>query len=506
MADATAQPPSGIVQVLGRAPLALIALSIAGIVLTAGLKVAGADDVIVFVASAATLAVMAGLVGEGTDHLGSHFGPATTGILQSALGNLPELFISIFALREGLVVLTQTSLIGSILGNSLLVLGLAFLAGGLKHGRQVFDAAPVRTIAITLVLAVAALAIPTVSTAPGGPDTGHAVEISVFVSIVLLVVFVASIPYSLMGGQGARSISGPTKERRPLRVAIGVSPPPAVGRRSSRTGSSTRSSPMASLGWSRRSSARRRRAGRQRHRARRGHPAGDAQPHDLAISLIQNSSLPEVALALTPVLVLASLFISPVPMTLVLAPTLLVGLPRRAPRRVRSCSTASQLGSRADAARPVRDHRRIGLVRAATDGLDRRTLGSMDLHVVGPQPRPRSGPRSTGRSTRRSDRASRAGTAARGTPRSTATWPRRARGPGTARPAPSGARGRGGTGRLGQPRRPEPRLEAACRPAGRGVWRRLVLRPAADDAAAADRRPRLRRPRVPAPGRGADLR
>ena len=115
-----------------------------------------------------TLAGLAGLVGEGTDNLGSHFGPGATGVLQSALGNLPELFISLFALREGLVVLTQTALIGSILGNSLLVLGLAFLAGGLKHGRQVFDAAPVRTIAISLVLAVAALAIPTVSTAPGG--------------------------------------------------------------------------------------------------------------------------------------------------------------------------------------------------------------------------------------------------------------------------------------------------------------------------------------------------
>ena len=143
-------------------------------------------------------------------------------MLQSALGNLPELFISLFALREGLVVLTQTALIGSILGNSLLVLGLAFLAGGLKNGRQVFDAAPVRTIAITLVLAVAALAIPTISTAPGAPDSGHAVEISVFVSIILLIVFAASIPYSLKGGQGASAISEPTERAWPLRLAIGV--------------------------------------------------------------------------------------------------------------------------------------------------------------------------------------------------------------------------------------------------------------------------------------------
>ena len=103
----------------------------------------------------------------------------TSGVLQSALGNLPELFISIFALREGLVVLVQTALVGSILGNSLLVLGLAFLTGGLRNGLQRFDAAPMRTIAVVLVLAVAALAIPTIATSPGGPDQGHAVEISV---------------------------------------------------------------------------------------------------------------------------------------------------------------------------------------------------------------------------------------------------------------------------------------------------------------------------------------
>ena len=122
--------------------------------LTGGLRFGGASDTVVFVVAAATLAGLAGLVGEATDNLGGHFGPGATGVLQSALGNLPELFISIFALRDGLVVLTQTALIGSILGNSLLVLGLAFLLGGLKNGRQVFDAAPVRTIAIILVLAV----------------------------------------------------------------------------------------------------------------------------------------------------------------------------------------------------------------------------------------------------------------------------------------------------------------------------------------------------------------
>ncbi len=128
----------------------------------------------IFVASAVALAGLAGLVGEGTEQLGGRFGPGLTGVMQSALGNLPELFIGIFSLRAGLIVVVQSALIGSILANSLLVLGLAFFLGGLKHGVLKFGVQPVRMIATLLVLAVAALVIPTLATAPGAPDAGHA--------------------------------------------------------------------------------------------------------------------------------------------------------------------------------------------------------------------------------------------------------------------------------------------------------------------------------------------
>ena len=327
MTEASAQPPPGIAALLGRNALVLLAVAVAGVVLTAVLKVAAASDVAVFVVAAITLAGLAGLVGEGTDQLGSRFGPGTTGVLQSALGNLPELFISLFALRDGLVVLTQTALIGSILGNSLLVLGLAFVAGGLKHGRQAFEAGPVRTIAIVLVLAVAALAIPSVSTAPGGPDQGHAVEISVFVSIVLLVVFVASIPYSLRGGQGASALELTQEHPWPLGLAVGVLAGSGLGAAVVADWFVEALQPaMATLGLSEAfvglivvalaGNAVENVVGIRQAMANRT---------DLAISLIQNSSL-QVAIALTPVLVLASLVVSPVPMTLVLAPTLLVGL------------------------------------------------------------------------------------------------------------------------------------------------------------------------------------
>ena len=312
---------------LDRRTRVMVAIAIAGIVLTLGVRIAGASEVAVFLVAAATLAMLAALVGQATDQLGGRFGPGATGVLQSALGNLPELFISLFALREGLVVLVQTALIGSILGNSLLVLGLAFLAGGLRNGRQTFDPAPVRTIAIVLVLAVASLAIPTIATSPGGPDQGHAVEISVFVSVVLLVVFVASVPYSLAGGKGASMVASPVEETWPLRLSLGLLAFAGVAAAVVSDWFVEALRPaMATLGLSEAfvglvvvalaGNAVENVVGIQQAMRNR---------MDLAISLIQNSSL-QVAIALTPVLILVSLVVSPVPMTLVLAPTLLAGL------------------------------------------------------------------------------------------------------------------------------------------------------------------------------------
>ena len=93
------------------------------------------------------LAGIAYLIGESTDQLGNHLTPAATGIIQSAVGNLPELFVAIFALQAGLVTVVQASLVGSILSNALLVLGLAFLAGGWSHGVLRFGGQAPRMIA-----------------------------------------------------------------------------------------------------------------------------------------------------------------------------------------------------------------------------------------------------------------------------------------------------------------------------------------------------------------------
>src|SRR6185437_10216248 len=101
------------------------ALAASATIVAAVLHYSHANEVLSFAITAAALALLAMIVGDATEQLGSRMGPGATGILQSALGNLPELFVCIFALRAGLAHVVQAALIGSILGNSVLVLGLA---------------------------------------------------------------------------------------------------------------------------------------------------------------------------------------------------------------------------------------------------------------------------------------------------------------------------------------------------------------------------------------------
>ena len=120
-----------------------------------------------------------------------------TGVVQSGLGNLPELFFGIFALRAGLVGVVQAALIGSIIANVLFVLGLAFIVGGLRHGTQTFPTEDARTIVVLLVLAVSVLMIPTLGVHLDLAVRRHDVALSDVAAVVLLIVFVLSTPGSV---------------------------------------------------------------------------------------------------------------------------------------------------------------------------------------------------------------------------------------------------------------------------------------------------------------------
>ena len=176
----------------------------AGLVgLAALLHVVQAEPTLSFLSCAFALAGVAYVIGEATDQLGNHLGPAATGIVQSAVGNLPELFVCIFSLQAGLVTVVQTSLIGSILGNALLVLGLAFIAGGRRQGVLVFESQTPRMIATLLLLAVSALVLPTLAHELHLPAGAHEQPLSVICAIVLLMVFGVLTRAMLMQGQRA---------------------------------------------------------------------------------------------------------------------------------------------------------------------------------------------------------------------------------------------------------------------------------------------------------------
>jgi len=174
----------------------LIELAVAAVLVVAAgtAHFADAPPVLTFVLSALAIAILARLVGRATEQLGSRVGSSAAGAIQSGLGNLPELFIALFALHEGLIGVVQSALVGSVIANGILVLGLAFIVGGLRNGTQTFDSPRARLIATLTVLAAAILAIPTLAHAVHTPAAAHARSLSFICAGVLLALFFLTLP------------------------------------------------------------------------------------------------------------------------------------------------------------------------------------------------------------------------------------------------------------------------------------------------------------------------
>jgi Ca2+:H+ antiporter len=148
---------------------------------------------LIFVVSALALIGLAWVLGQATESLGHHSGPRIGGVLNATFGNAAELIITIFALSAGLTTVVKASIIGSIIGNVLLVLGASLLLGGLKNGTQSFSASIAGVNASMLALVAAALALPTIfaATSPGQAPTTLSVEVAVvmFVLYILYLLF-----------------------------------------------------------------------------------------------------------------------------------------------------------------------------------------------------------------------------------------------------------------------------------------------------------------------------
>ena len=198
-------------------------------------EIAHVGAVPTFFTSTAGVIPTAALMGRATEELAARAGPGIGGLLNVTFGNAPELIIALFALGAGLHEVVKASLLGSILGNSLLVLGAAAFVGGIGRDRQYFDRSAASTQTTMLMLAVAALVMPAIFVldegsglpSPGAEivDYDSTVEfLSLGVAIVLILCYLAGLWFSL---RTHRDLFNPRSEGQP--AAAGPAGPPGGG-------------------------------------------------------------------------------------------------------------------------------------------------------------------------------------------------------------------------------------------------------------------------------------
>ncbi len=179
-----------------------------------------AEAAVIFGAAAAGVVPTAALMGRATEELAHRSGPGIGGLLNVTFGNAPEMIIAIFALNAGLQEVVKASIIGSILGNILLVMGAAMLVGGLKRTRQTFNPTAASVQSSMLLLAAVALVMPTVfQLVSGGGLPGVGEErvnfgsdletMSLIVACILLGSYAAGLVFSL---KSHRALFNPTAE------------------------------------------------------------------------------------------------------------------------------------------------------------------------------------------------------------------------------------------------------------------------------------------------------
>lgn len=165
-----------------------------------------------FVLSALALVPLAALLGQATEEVAVHTGPRIGGLLNATLGNAAELIITVVALREGLITVVKASIADSIIGNVLLVLGAAVLAGGLKNGTQKFDTHIAGVNASIMSLAIMAMAVPAVfaiGNSEHHPSEANIVDLSDGTAIVLIILYAFYLLYTIFKEGGSKETGAP---------------------------------------------------------------------------------------------------------------------------------------------------------------------------------------------------------------------------------------------------------------------------------------------------------
>jgi Ca2+:H+ antiporter len=179
---------------------------------------AGLGDVADFVLAAVALVPLAWLIGEATEHAAEHTGPGVGGFLNATFGNAPELIIALIAVHEGLTEVVRGSLSGSVIGNLLLVLGFSLAFGG--DGR-LDRSSSFLSFALIGVAALLFL-VPAIPGWDGDPERHSLAVLSIPVSIVLLVVYLAATFYSLRRHRAMHTSGDDEVDAWSLRLSMGV--------------------------------------------------------------------------------------------------------------------------------------------------------------------------------------------------------------------------------------------------------------------------------------------
>jgi len=176
------------------------------------------NETLLFIVAAIAIVPLAGWMGRATEQLANRSGSGIGGFLNATFGNAAELIISLVALSKGLTGVVKASLTGSIIGNLLLVLGAAILAGGIRHPKQTFNQTAARVSATSLGLAAIALIIPTIFhraavTRPGGWTLAAEERLSLPIVIVLLVTYFFLLLFNLVTHRGL--FAGESSDHKP---------------------------------------------------------------------------------------------------------------------------------------------------------------------------------------------------------------------------------------------------------------------------------------------------
>jgi len=192
---------------------------------------ADAPSVLAFVAAGVALAALASIVSFATEQIGARFGPAVTGVLQSTLGNLPEFFIVLFALSAGQVVVAQTSVVGSLFANALLVLGAVIVVGARRDGVMRFRARLPQDTATLLLSASFVIVLVALAVAAHDEASHHVVALSAVAAVCLLAIYAAWLWSYLRSDKAVEKAheSSPAHAAVPLAVSIALLAAAGVG-------------------------------------------------------------------------------------------------------------------------------------------------------------------------------------------------------------------------------------------------------------------------------------